>query len=151
MPLSLEDQVLQEHEQIVNFVQENNCPSEVQVRKWLQDAVEGNTSHDKDLRKLLKGLGLTKAATSLFMYAAFKDVYEASLAGAPQDEETQLKRAGAELHEHGGLPCMRLHYYLVNYAMCGSYFFGSEPRSIGVSGYMFAVKHAWSGIGDWTA
>ena len=151
MSLSFEAQMQQEREELAAFVRENRCPSEAETRQWLEGAIEGSKSSDKDLRKMLKGLGLNGVALSYFSYEIFKQLYDAPLAATPEEENVQQQGAGAKLHDRGGLACMRLHYYLVNYAMCGSYFFGPEPRAPGIKGYISEVKYAWTGIGDWLA
>ena len=112
MSLSLEAQVQQEREELAAFVRENPCPSEAEARQWLEGAIEGSKSSDKKMRKMLHGYDLKGVALSYFSYEIFKKLYDAPLAATPEEEEMQQQRAGAKLHDRGGLACMRLHYYL---------------------------------------
>ena len=103
------------------------------------------------MKTLLDGMGLAVTALQDFSYPCFKKLYEAPLQGTIPEEEQVQREVGVDLNKHGGMACMYLHYYMVNYAMCGGYFFGQVERPMSVMCYINAVQHVWSGRGEWVA
>lgn len=147
----LESEIRAEHAEVASFVQEHPCPSEAMVLEWLRDAVTKGVldQSSQALKGVLDNMDLSSVALSMFKYASFKDLYEAPLQKTMADEKQVQRRVGAELNMRGGMQCMHLHYYMVNYAMCGSYFFGAVYRPMSVMCYINVVEDVWKGIGDW--
>ena len=83
-----------------------------------------------------------------FDYDCLRRLWRAPLAGRKEADHIQ-REIGMELNKKGGMACMRLHYYMLNYAMCGQYFFGTIPRSTSVMAYVNHLDVVWSGIGSW--
>ena len=137
----------QPHEELVAFLQESPCPTEAQIRQWIEDAVNKTNVPDKCLRWLLKGRGWKSMVLSSLSYENFKHLYEAPLADTPEEIQEKQRHAGVQLHDRGGITCMQLHWYLVGYA----YMFFYEAEDSVVHAYNVDVSQAWSGIGGWHA
>ncbi|CAE7658067.1 unnamed protein product, partial [Symbiodinium sp. CCMP2456] len=139
-----------EHEQLQDFVGEHDCPAKEVVVEWLKDAAGPGKldSSEQNLKSVLEDLGLMEAAVTCFDYDCLRRLWRAPLAGRKEAERIQ-REVGMELDRKGGMACMRLHYYMLNYAMCGQYFFGAIPRSTPVMCYVNHLNIVWSGIGEW--
>ena len=119
------------------LVRESPCPSEIEVRQWLDDAdftvlhfvclpivgigalppLRHLRMSRQDLQKNKANIGLREAAKSCFVHEAFQRLYEAPLAGTPEESEKQKQEAFAWLREHGGDACKGLHEYLLDRAI----------------------------------
>ena len=87
-------------------------------------------------------------ALNMFSYTHFKQLYEAALLSR-DDRIKSGRQIGVALNRRGGMPCMRLHYYMINYAMCGPMFFGNKYRPSSVWFYINHVNTVWDNIGEW--
>lgn len=146
------EELLAEHEELQSFVREHDCPEKKKVLEWLVDAVgprklEGS---GQTLRELLKERGWQPMALRHFDYSCLERLWRAPLAGLGKADEIQ-REVGMELCQKGGMACMHLHYYMLNYAMCGQYFFGAIHRPPSVACYARHLDHMWNGIGEWLA
>lgn len=147
----LEAEIAREQAELSRFVREHPCPSAAAVLEWLQDAVQTGAleTGSQTLKGLLEGLHLSASALGLFSYEAFEKLYSAGLLEDRHQQKEAQREVGRELHDRGGKPCMILHYYMVNYAMCGAHFFGQIPRAPPVMSYINVVQQSWDGIGEW--
>ena len=148
----VEEECKRERQLLATYVQQHPCPPEAKVREWLRDAMhqghaQGGTGPLR--RLLLHGPEPYAAAANTFDYVAFQQLWDAPL--HPADEERRRQRmAGRRLNTIGGSDCMRLHYYVLNYAIAGDIFY-SGPKPDVVYAYCREVDHAWDGIGEWLA
>ena len=105
--------------------------------EWLKDAAgPGQLDRsEQSLKSVLEDLGLMEAAVTCFDYDCLRRLWRAPLAGRKEADHIQ-REMGMELDKKGGMACMRLHYYMLNYALCGQYFFAPIPRSTPVMCYV---------------
>ena len=152
LPAEELEEILAEHEELQDFVKEHDCPEKKKVLEWLEDAVGAGKLErsGQTLSAVLEGMGLLPMALSDFDYSCLERLWRAPLAGLEKAEEIQ-REVGMELCQKGGIDCMRLHYYMLNYAMCGPYFFGAIDRPTPVMCYVNHLNHVWNGIGEWLA
>ena len=97
--------------------------------------------------------GLPKEAWELmFRYDLFRKLYEAPLfPNFGVDGEEAWREVGRTLNDIGGVNgkvCMQIHYYMVNYAMCGQYFYQGR-RSRVILCLCPLLNSVWDGIGEW--
>jgi len=151
----LDGEIAMEDAELAEFVREHPCPPEGKVLEWLRDAVQNGTldKGPQPLSDVLHQSGIMESASDaliMFSYNLYKKLYEAPLLNRDEKKKAE-KEVGVALNSRGGMPCMRLHSYMINYAMCGQYFFGNVRRPAPVMCYINHIDHVWTGIGDWVA
>ena len=144
--------VAAEHKALCQFVQQHDCPAEGAILEWLEDAVGkgemGSGAHS--LQWVLRGLGLAPLALEYFDYQCLQKLWRAPLAGLQEAKKVQ-RQVGEDLCEKGGIECMRLHYYMLNYAMCGNHFLGIVDIPPPALYYVNSLNMVWDGVGAWRA
>ena len=144
----------EEDAELAHFVRQHPCPPLEAVMRWLRDATEnGNLEAGprrlSDLLDETVGIVARRSdALDMFSYTHFKQLYEAPLLSR-DDRIRSEKQVGIALNRRGGMSCMRLHYYMINYAMCGPIFFGNKYRPSSVCLYISHVNSVWDNIGEW--
>ena len=126
------------------FLSEHPCPSRANVESWVE-TIFGSTEPSEpflDLRDFLLGLD---CGLEMFDYAALEMMWKA---GGQDGEKQMLREVGEALDQKGGMACMRLHYYLLDFALLDSFFVeGDLPKA--VKQYLRDIEVAWDGIGLW--
>ena len=144
-----------DHAELSRFVEQHRCPCEEAVMRWLLAAVafaaeQGVDSPRWTLPGLLASMKWGTAAVSWFHYPSFRSLWRAPLRG-PRGARRRQREVGIVLERRGGVPCMRLHYYMLNYAMCGEDFLKDARKPVAVYGYVNRIEWAWDGVGEWLA
>lgn len=126
------------------FFQAHPCPSRSTITEWVAK-ISSATHHDENSFRLRGILEECECDLADFRYEAFQRMWEA---GGQEAEKEILRNVGEELNSRGGMACMRLHYYLLSFAVRGPDFIpGAKP--LPVMGYARDIECHWHGIGSW--
>ena len=126
------------------FLSEHPCPTRSIVEPWVE-TIFGSTEPSGpflDMRDFLLGLD---CSLEMFDYGALQRMWKA---GGQDCERQMLREVGEALNRKGGMACMRLHYYLLDFALLDPFFVkGDLPKA--VKQYPRDIEVAWEGIGSW--
>ena len=153
---TLEEAARRERAQLAGFVARRPCPSEEAIVRWLsaatRSAEEGGTEAPLGTfpGALASMAWRGEDVLAWFHYPSFSKLWQAPRHGQEEARQRQLE-VGEELRHRGGVPCMQLHYYMLNYAMCGEDFLRGVFKPRAAYGYVNQIERAWDGIGDWLA
>jgi hypothetical protein len=153
---ALEAAARRDRAQLAKFVTRHPCPCKEAIVRWLSAATRsaeewGTQAPLGTIAALLCWMAWeAEDVLSWFHYPSFRSLWQAPQHG--QEEAERLQReVGEELYLRGGVSCMQLHYYMLNYAMCGEDFLRGVLKPRPVYGYVNQIEWAWDGIGDWLA
>ena len=120
------------------------CPRQSMVTDCVEKIFRTTNVNETDFR--LRGI-LEECQCSIedFHYESFQRMWEA---GGQEAEKEILRDVGEVLNNQGGIASMRLHYYLLSFAVRGPYFIPGDKRSV-VIGYARDIECFWHGIGSW--
>ena len=133
-----------ERKGVRDFVVSHPFPTEEVVRNYIANGRD----HRYDIR----------SKQGLFSYHLAKRLYDAGAINDHLEKSKEIRRVGYLLTKHSNMPLekMQLHFYLVQYIMCGQEVFPGERESYGlmvppVYGYAKEVESCWNCVGGWMA
>ena len=108
--------------QFAKLVARHPCPCEEAIVQWLSRATRRAEGSDTEhslgtLPELLQWMAWSsKNVLAWFHYPSLSSLWQAPRQGREEARRRQ-REVGEELYRQGGVPCLQLHYYMLNYIM----------------------------------
>jgi len=129
-----------ECDQLLRFLSKHPCPSQ----SWVETIFHSDFPSQEciELRSDLKSLHCN---LDMFDYHSLEKMWKA---GGHIQEKEILREVGEYLNQKGGIACMRLHFYLLSFALCGPVFIECD-KPPAVKHYPRMIEMFWHNIGSW--